>query len=258
MTSKIRLSILLAFVLLSVPTVRAAVVLDPGRDSFVEARVAIGGSVTNQTQDLSLDGSGSVVAGSRESGNFADANWRAAAAADDATFWFGNIELERGSDPSSIVVQAYCYVNFIIDTDTPYSVTGLMDTNGPGTSSAQWRLQRTSPADVMLYREREWAGADTEDTQFLPNLTADGGILTHLTGDFQGLLTPGSYYFGFQYYLQATSQSDHASTSAKSFARLDLGDGVELDSVPEPTSLVLWSTLGAMGLIAARRRRRTA
>ena len=34
-------------------------------------------------------------------------------------------------------------------------------------------------------------------------------------------------------------------------------DNFQLSSVPEPTSLALWSGLGLMGLIAARRRRRT-
>jgi hypothetical protein len=150
----------------------------------------------------------------------------------------------------------YSYFFFTTDADISYSITGLFDTLGKPQAYAFWSLWEV--AGDSKYEEYEYTTIP-EDGKFSPdeNVISGTGYNGDATGHTSGTLGAGTYGFYFFYGLSELTADTTAETNPApefdSFAQLDLNA-----PVPEPTSLVLWSGLGVMGLIAARRRRRRA
>ncbi len=150
---------------------------------------------------------------------------------------------------------------------SPSTLVGVVDGSWPGSIDGTNHLFLTtfstqSPLTLTFDSPISAFGFDWRTTSFLTNdgfdLAVNGSLLTVSPG------APASGFFGL------------IKTEDGSFTEIMLQDdedgfglnfGIGLDNVsygtgahpnPEPTTLAIWGTLGGLGLIAARRRRKVA
>lgn len=143
------------------------------------------------------------------------------------------------------------YTYFVVDVDTAYSISGSF-TNSAGDTYMRTLLQDLSvgpPAfDNLLYNRSE-----TPYSAIVGN--EDGNLTNSLNGSASGVLLAGHQYMFYTYgHTQAWPEADDGATASGSFT-LQFGEP-DVEIVPEPASIAVWSCLGlgAVGIAISRRR----
>ena len=146
------------------------------------------------------------------------------------------------ANTNSSEVQSYGDAYFTVDQNTPYAVTGNFNVTGaPADASIAVAILDES-AGYMLY------DYNISDSTTNPNLQlgSPGSSQFSAQGSLTGTLQPGDDYEFF--YVTSLQNLAGIGTDATAIGSISLAFG---SAVPEPSTLIVWSLLGALGLAAS-------
>jgi hypothetical protein len=156
------------------------------------------------------------------------------------------------SSNSSDYSEGYVYTVFEVDVDTPYSLSGSFTNSAAHTFMYTYLVDLSAAQEVFANQLR-----NTSDSPYSAIVgNQDGNFYSYLAGNASGVFLAGHEYgFYTSAYTQAYPDADVGATASGSFT-LQFGDP-DVEIVPEPASIAVWSCLGlgAIGMTWVRRRK---
>ncbi len=140
------------------------------------------------------------------------------------------------------------FVVFTVDQTLSYLLGGQFMNLDNGTGFGASLYDVTGGGSILLFDNFQFDVQPGGKTLTLGNDAGNSGGL--LAGSLTGSLTAGRVYEWRTYAETSAAFEFDPGTTASGYSFLQLG------GVPEPTSLMIWSGIGLVGLVARRRRRR--